>query len=202
MVAVVLCVLLQHWIIRAVASSGSGELQSNSWRHLIELQAGFFKLCLLAAALLCRALVGLELDKFLGHIVIVALGEDAQHSEACFVHVDAFAQRQPAGYAAFGGHVLQLQDSHSHGAVLPGEAVILDTHLQLVALRTHLVAQGAAVKRRELYKHLLVVIFNNLKKKQPIGIIIITHKVKVSLYLGAQLLFFDLVAYFLFLSLR
>lgn len=30
----------------------------------------------------------------------------------------------------------------------------------------------------------------------------ITHNVKVSLYLGAQLLFFDLVAYFLFLSLR
>lgn len=30
----------------------------------------------------------------------------------------------------------------------------------------------------------------------------ITHNVKVSLYLGAQLLFFDFVAYFLFLSLR
>lgn len=29
-----------------------------------------------------------------------------------------------------------------------------------------------------------------------------THNVNVSLYLGAQLLFFDLVAYFLFLSLR
>lgn len=154
----------------------------------------------LAAALLCRALVGLELDELLGHVVVVALGEDAQDGEARLVHVDAFAQRQPAGDAAFGGHVLQLQDGHAHGAVLPREAVVLDAHLQLVALGAHLVTEGAAIERRgesTICSH--IVTLCNLKIKQPV---FITHKVKVSLYLGAQLLFFDLVAYFLFLSLR
>lgn len=104
-------------------------------------------LVVLAAALLCRALVGLELDELLGHVVVVTLGQDAQHGETGLVHVDAFAQRQPAGHAALGGHVLQLQDSHAHRAVLPGEAVVLHTDLELVALRTHLVAQGAAGER-------------------------------------------------------
>lgn len=106
-------------------------------------QAG---LCLLAAALLCRALVRLELDKLLGHVVVVALGEDAQDGEACLVHVDAFAQWQPAGDAAFGRHVLQLQDGHAHGAVLSCEAVVLHAYLELVALWAHLVTQGAAVE--------------------------------------------------------
>lgn len=98
----------------------------------------------LAAALLCRALVGLELDELLGHVVVVTLGQDAQDGQSGFVHVDAFAQRQPTGRAAFGGHVLQLQDGHAHCAVLSGEAVVLHTHLELVALRAHLVTQGAA----------------------------------------------------------
>lgn len=102
------------------------------------------EVAVLAAALLCRALVGLELDELLGHVVVVALGQDAQDGQSGFVHVDAFAQRQPAGGAAFGGHVLQLQDGHAHGAVLSGEAVVLHTHLELVALRAHLAAQGAA----------------------------------------------------------
>ena len=104
-------------------------------------------MCLLAAAFLCRTLVRLELDELLGHVVVVALGEDAQDGETRLVHVDAFPQRQPAGHAAFGSHVLQLQDGHAHGAVLSREAVILHTHLQLVALRPHLAAQGAAEDR-------------------------------------------------------
>lgn len=122
------------------------ELQGSRWRRLIEASDGLvFNLsCLLTAALLCGALVRLELDELLGDVVVVALGEDAQDGEARLVHVDAFAQRQPAGHAAFGRHVLQLQDGHAHGAVLSSEAVVLHTHLQLVALRTHLVAQGAA----------------------------------------------------------
>lgn len=94
-------------------------------------------------------MVRLELDELLGHVVVVALGEDAQDGEAGLVHVDAFAQRQPAGDAAFRGHVLQLQDGHAHGAVLPSKAVVFHTHLQLVALRTHLVAQGAAKGNKE-----------------------------------------------------
>ncbi|KAG7239030.1 hypothetical protein INR49_030295 [Caranx melampygus] len=102
-----------------------------------------------AAALLSRALVGLELDKLFGHIVVVTLREDAQDGEARLIHVDAFTQRQPAGNAAFGGNVLQLQDSHAHSAVLTGEAVVLHTHLQLVALRTHLIAQSAAAEMRD-----------------------------------------------------
>lgn len=107
----------------------------------------FSKFGLLATALLSRALVGLELDELLGHVVVVALGEDAQHGEACLVHVDAFAQRQPAGDAAFGGHVLKLQDGHANGAVLSRKAVVLHTHLQLVALGAHLVTQSAAEER-------------------------------------------------------
>lgn len=106
-------------------------------------QAG---LCLLAAALLSGALVRLEFDELLGYVVVVALGEDAQDGEARLVHVDAFAQRQPAGDAAFGCHVLQLQDGHAHGAVLSREAVVLHAYLELVALWAHLVTQGAVVE--------------------------------------------------------
>lgn len=103
----------------------------------------------LATALLCGALVRLELDELLGHIIVVALGEDAQDSEARLIHVDAFTQRQPAGGAALRDHVLQLKDRHAHGSVLTGEAVVFHTHLQLIALRTHLVAQ-CAVEELEL----------------------------------------------------
>lgn len=102
----------------------------------------------LTAALLCRALVRLELDELLGHVVVVALREDTEHGEARLVHMDAFTQWQPACNTSFGGHVLQLQDRHAHGAVLSREAVVLHTHLQLVALRANLVTQGAAVERR------------------------------------------------------
>lgn len=105
------------------------------------------EVAVLAAALLCRALVRLELDELLGHVVIVTLGQNAQDGQSGFVHVDAFAQRQPTGRAALGGHVLQLQDGHAHSAVLPGKAVVLHTHLELVALRAHLVTQGAAEER-------------------------------------------------------
>lgn len=105
------------------------------------------ELVVLAAALLCRALVRLELDKLLGHVIVVTLGQDAQHGQTGFIHVDAFAQRQPTGRAALGGHVFQLQDGHPHGAVLTGETVVLHTHLELVALRARLVAQGAAEDR-------------------------------------------------------
>lgn len=45
----------------------------------------------------------------------------------------------------------------------------------------------------------LDIVFHKLKLNRSS---VITHNVKVSLYLGAQLLFFDFVAYFLFLSLR
>lgn len=152
------------------------------------------ELVVLAAALLCRALVRLELDELLGHVVVVTLGQDAQDSQSGFVHVDAFAQWQPTSCAALGGHVLQLQDGHAHSAVLSGEAVVLHTHLELVALRAHLVTQGAAEERSVTHVFWL--------QQQQTFNRIVTHKVNVSLYLGAQLLFLDLVAYFLFLSLR
>lgn len=99
-----------------------------------------------AAALLGRALVRLKFDKLFGHVIVVALGEDAQHGESRLVHVDASAQRQPAGDAAPVGYVLHLQHGHAHRAVLPGEAVVLHTHLQLVALGADLSAQGAERK--------------------------------------------------------
>lgn len=103
-----------------------------------------------APALLSRALVRLELDELFGHVVVVALGEDAQHRQARLVHVDPPSQRQPAGDAALAGYVLHLQHSHAHGAVLPGKAVVLHAHLQLVALWTHLGAQRAETKQKQL----------------------------------------------------
>lgn len=101
----------------------------------------------LAAALLRRPLVRLELDELLGHVIIVTLGQDAEDSQSGFVHVDAFSQWQPTGRTALGSQVLQLQDSHAHGAVLSGEAIVLHTHLELVTLRAHLSTQGAAEER-------------------------------------------------------
>ena len=64
---------------------------------------------LATTALLGRALVGLELDELLGDVVVVALGQDAQHGQARLVHVDALAQRQPARHAAPRRHVFHLQ---------------------------------------------------------------------------------------------
>ena len=125
------------------------------------------KFGLLATALLSRALVGLELDELLGHVVVVALGEDAQHGEACLVHVDAFTQRQPAGDAAFGGHVLELQDGHANGAVLSRKAVVLHTHLQLVALRAHLVTQSAAAEKK--VNNVLALSFSTTLKESYYG---------------------------------
>ncbi len=104
-----------------------------------------------AAALLSRALVRLELDELFRHVVIVALGEDAQHCQARLVHVDASAQRHPAGDAAFVDYVLHLQYGHAHGAVLSGEAVVLHTQLQLVALWADLGAQGAETRQDHIH---------------------------------------------------
>lgn len=42
-----------------------------------------------------RADVGLEFDKFLGHLIVVALGEDAQDGPSRLVHLNSTAQRQP-----------------------------------------------------------------------------------------------------------
>lgn len=88
----------------------------------------------LTTALLSRARVRLELDELLGHLIIVALRKDAEDSEAGVIHVDSAAQGQPAGAAGSLKDITELQDSDAHGPVLPGEAVILHTHLQLVAL--------------------------------------------------------------------
>lgn len=104
-------------------------------------------LLLSAATFLGGALVRLELHELFRHVVVVALREDPQHRQARLVHVDAPAQRHPAGDAALAGYVLHLQHGHAHGAVLPGKAVVLHTHLQLVALGTHLGAQRAEKKR-------------------------------------------------------
>lgn len=99
-----------------------------------------------AATLLSRTLVWLELDELFCHVIVVALGEDAQHRQARLVHVNASAQRHPAGDAAFVGYVLHLQHGHAHSAVLSGKAVVLHTQLQLVALWTDLSAQGAETR--------------------------------------------------------
>lgn len=70
--------------------------------------------------------------------------------------MDASAQRHPAGDAALVGYVLHLQHGHAHGAVLPGEAVVLHAHLQLVALRPDLSAQRAGTRQKTHDKGQLV----------------------------------------------
>lgn len=100
-------------------------------------------MCGSAASLLRWPLVRLELHELFCYVVVVALREDAQHRQARLVHVDAPAQREPAGDAALAGDVLHLQHGHAHGAVLSGKTVVLHTHLQLVAFWTHLGTEGA-----------------------------------------------------------
>ena len=95
-------------------------------------------------AFLGGARVRLELDEFFGHLVIAALRQDAQHREARVVHVDAAAKGQPAGGAPALDQLAQLQHGQPHRAVLAREAVVLDAHLQLVALRACVSAQRAA----------------------------------------------------------
>lgn len=97
----------------------------------------------LITALLSRACVRLELDELLGHLIIVALRKDAEDGEAGVIHVDSAAQGQPAGTAGSLQDIAELQDSNAHCPVLPGEAVILHTHLQLVALGARLRPQRA-----------------------------------------------------------
>lgn len=92
-------------------------------------------------ALLGRALVRLQLEELFGHLVVVALREDAEDGEARLVHVDTFAEREPDGGAAAGRQLLQLKHSYAHGPVLTRKTVILHTHLQLVTLGTQLTAQ-------------------------------------------------------------
>ncbi len=53
-------------------------------------------------ALLGRALVRLQLHELFGHLVVVALREDAEDGETRLVHVDALAEREPDGGAAAG----------------------------------------------------------------------------------------------------
>lgn len=101
-----------------------------------------------AAALFSWALVWLELHKLFRHVIVVALREDSQHCQACLVHVDTSAQRHPAGDTALAGYVLHLQHGYADSAVLSGKAVVLYTHLQLVALWTDLSAQGAKTEDR------------------------------------------------------
>ena len=87
--------------------------------------------------------LGLELDKLLGDLVVGALGEDAQHGEACVVQVHPRAQRHPAGAAALLDDVAQLHERDADQPVLAREAVVLDAELQLVRVRVVLVAQVA-----------------------------------------------------------
>ncbi|KAG5275753.1 hypothetical protein AALO_G00124180 [Alosa alosa] len=100
-----------------------------------------------ASSLLRGALVRLKLDKLLGHVIVVALREDAQHGQSGLVHADALAQRQPAGHAAPRCHILQLQHGHAHRAVLACKAVVLHAEVQLVAIQARLTAQGATDRR-------------------------------------------------------
>lgn len=128
-------------------------LSDSLWREALDCFRLVLHLSLVALAppaLLRRALVRLQLDELFGDLVVVALREDPEDGEARLVHVDALAQREPAGGAAAGGQVLQLQDGYAHGPILSSEAVVLHAHLQLVALGTQLTAEHTREGEGEL----------------------------------------------------
>lgn len=53
-----------------------------------------------SSALLGRTRLRLQPHELLGHVVVGALGEDPHGGEAGIIHVDALAQRTPAGAVA------------------------------------------------------------------------------------------------------
>lgn len=93
-----------------------------------------------SSTLLGRAGLRFQPHKLFGHVVVGALGEDPHGSHARVVHVDALAQRAPAGAAALPSNVSQLQDGQTYNPVGAAKAVVFDADLQLVALETILVA--------------------------------------------------------------
>ena len=99
---------------------------------------------LLSSALLGRSRFRLQPHELLGHVVVGALRQDAHGGEAGVVHVDALAQRTPAGAVALLHDVPQLDDGQAHHPVGAAEAVVLDADLQLVALEAVLVPQSTA----------------------------------------------------------
>lgn len=94
-----------------------------------------------SASLLSGADLRFQLDELPGHLVVGPLGENAKDCQSRVIHVDAAAQWAPAGTAGFVYDVTQLNDRDSQHVVLPGKAIVLDADLQLVTLRTVLVAQ-------------------------------------------------------------
>lgn len=88
--------------------------------------------------------LGLELYKFFGHLVVGALRQDSQDCPACLVQIDPATQRAPARAATLLGDVSQLQHGHPDEAILPREAVVLGTDVQLVRVWLVLVSQDAA----------------------------------------------------------
>lgn len=101
-----------------------------------------------SSALLRRTRLRLQPHELLGHVVAGALREDPHGGEARVVHVDALAQRAPAGAAALPRDVAQLHHGQADHAVGAAEAVVLDAELQLVALEALLVTKNAAEKGR------------------------------------------------------
>lgn len=89
--------------------------------------------------------VALELDEFLGDVVVVALREDAQYRPARLVHLDALAQEEPRGARALLDDALELEHRHADQPVLPGEAVVFDADVQLVKVELRLLRTDDAV---------------------------------------------------------
>lgn len=99
------------------------------------LNLAFSKARFGSSAFLRGASFRFQLDKLFGHLVSRTLGQDTHHRHARLVGVNAWPERTPAHAALAVGHVAQLNDGHADHPVRPSKAVILHSHLQLVAVR-------------------------------------------------------------------
>lgn len=92
--------------------------------------------------------VALELHKLLGDLVVVALRENAQDRPAGLVHLDPLAERQPTRAGTLLDDVLELHHRDADESVLPREAIIFHTNMQLVKVQLLLLVTNHAEDRR------------------------------------------------------
>lgn len=100
--------------------------------------------------------VALELDKLLGHLVVVALRENPQYRPAGLVHLYSLAQRQPTRARALLDDVLQLQYGNPDQTIVAREAIVLDADVQLVKVQLLLVVANDAEQKIEKKRLFLV----------------------------------------------
>lgn len=105
-----------------------------------------------SSALLHRTSVRFQLHELLGDLVGRSLGQDTHYCHACLVCLNAWPERTPAHAALPVGDVAELNHGHANHPVRPTETVILNRHLELVAV-WGLLTQDAAEERTLKINH-------------------------------------------------